>query len=375
MASLLVSSCLVLHNLLQITSAWSFPLQHERSRLFQKKVVLLGSVKHNMDAVLLPDTTVANLLLQAGINTNITTIEILTDKAAFCNTVYRIRYKDTITNPALIAKVFSSLALQRMDATRPIGHLDGLAASAGVAPKIAAACETGILMEDCTGTVLTEDLVHGAAFSEQCSDVGTALARLHCLPVEPSTNMLWKACNVMLSLTDEYLMDTAHGWSLARLYQMVERHREQLESLQLPLTASGHGDCKPANVVLDNSSVVKFIDLELAGTHYRAFDIAKFWRTSAATGTASRNHQAHYTQENRRAFYQGYSMATNDSVETLELEADLLLPLAWLEAAIFFCCMATQDSQQATHWNMLATDRLYRYSECMQGKRLDQLYL
>lgn len=365
--------------LFAVATVWSL---HASSRIQRhaSTVTLAGSAaKEN---VVVPDA-VATLLVKAGIDSTDATLEPVTDKAAFCNTVYRVRYNES--GRSAIAKVFSPLALKRMDATRPLGQLDRLAAAAGIAPNILATTETALLMEDCEGSVITDAMVHGIRGGDDdntddndvsvCTNkVAAALGHLHQLPgVEPSaTNMLWRACTVMLSLTDESCLDTtAQGWTLQRLHETVDRHREQLQRLQLPLTASGHGDCKPSNVLAEFNGSIKFIDLELAGTHYRAFDLAKFWRTACATDQ---------TEARRRAFYETYAATaitdhSKTTVQTLELEADLLLPLAWLEAAIFFGCMATQDAAQAHHWNGLAADRLEQYTDCMQGKRLDQQYL
>jgi thiamine kinase-like enzyme len=179
----------------------------------------------------------------------------------------------------------------------------------------------------------------------------------------------------MLSLTDEANMDTSTGWTLSRLHRTIEQHREQLHTLQLPISACGHGDCKPSNGFLTGNDIigtdkrVKFIDLELAGTHYRAFDLATFWRTNSNVNI----------EKNRNIFFEAYASTSNTiaggkpvSLETLEVEVDLLLPLTWLEAALFFFCMATQDgSVRSNHWNELALDRLESYTQRMQGKTFD----
>jgi thiamine kinase-like enzyme len=326
----------------------------------------------------MPDA-VTELLLHARIDVNNVDIEKVDEKAAFCNTLYRIRYN---SNATCIAKVFSPLALQRMDPSRTLGELDRLAASAGLSPEILASNSDGILMEACVGHVLTEELVRQPNFSESAANVASGLALLHHLPVVPSeTNILWNACNVMLSLTDEAHMDTSTGWTLSRLHRTIEQHQEQLHTLQLPITACGHGDCKPSNVFLTDTigtdKSVKFIDLELAGTHYRAFDLAKFWRTNS-------NAAIDGTDRNRNIFYEAYASTSNAvaggkpaSLETLEIEVDYLLPLTWLEAALFFFCMATQDAaaERSNQWNNLALDRLESYTQCMQGKRFDRLFV
>jgi hypothetical protein len=128
--------------------------------------------------------------------------------------------------------------------------------------------------------------------------------------------------------------------------------------------------------LIDNDTIgtdksVKLIDLELAGTHYRAFDVAKFWRinSNAAIDSADRN---------RNMFYEAYASTSNTiaggklvSLETLELEVDLVLPLTWLEAALFFVSMATQDAASlSNHWKQLALERLESYTQCMQREAI-----
>jgi thiamine kinase-like enzyme len=371
----------ILTLLISQTIGWFVPLSAATNHAnagrdsYSRRHFAVFASSHDSD---IPDT-VTDLLMHAGIDGNNVGIEKVNEKAAFCNTLYRIRYNN---NATCIAKLFSPLALQRMDPSRTLGELDRLAASAGLSPKILASNSRGILMEACVGHVLTEELVQQQSFSESAADVASGLARLHHLPVAPSeTNILWKACSVMLSLTDEAHMDTSTGWTLSRLHHTIEQHREQLNNLQLPITACGHGDCKPSNVFLSHTigtdKSVQFIDLELAGTHYRAFDLAKFWRTNS-------NAAIDITDRNRNIFYKAYASTSSAitggkpvSLETLELEVDLLLPLTWLEAALFFACMATQDAaaSRSNHWNELALDRLESYTQCMHGRRFDGLFV
>jgi thiamine kinase-like enzyme len=278
--------------------------------------------------------------------------ERLTSNAAFCNTVYRVT---SITNnnyhEDAIAKIFSKLAKLRMTASFP-GEIDQLAAEKGLAPAILATSSSGILMQVCEGRVLTQDEVHGD--SDCSANVAQALASLHSLklPNTQQDNMLWYTCDVML----EQVIDPQYnnqGWSRAALAKRVDYHRSQLDQLHLPVVL-GHGDFKPANVFVSNNKTIQFIDLELAGCHYRAFDLAKFFRTNTPT---------EFTRRNKNAFFKAYAASVDDevNVQTLEQEAELLTPMTWLEAAIFFACMACQDPQQAEQWNTLALARLNDY--------------
>jgi Choline/ethanolamine kinase len=227
------------------------------------------------------------------------------------------------------------------------------------------------------------------------------------------------------------------GWSVERLYDTVRMHQQDLESNdQLLLTWTGHGDCKPCNLILlhDNHagsletattttttttltphSSIKFIDLELTGVQYVAYDLAKFWRRNG-TGT---NNEPSSSTRNRRAFLQTYADETTTSsssrtsrssssssenmlaqklvdVQELEWQMKLLLPLTWLEAAIFFACMANTaigaaaaaaDASRSSssrngspwpqypfgkntnvdQWMNLALDRLKSYERCISS--------
>ena len=102
------------------------------------------------------------------------------------------------------------------------------------------------------------------------------------------------------------------------------------------------------------AAMAKFIDFETVGCHYRAWDLAKFFRTSHATD---------WTDGNRRLFLERYSNSSSQSTsgredETitklgtpasllLELESRLLLPMTWLEAAMFFETIG--DTKKANH--------------------------
>jgi thiamine kinase-like enzyme len=299
------------------------------------------------------------LLLAAGMldNADDVSIESLKGENAFCNTLYRIHGGSRTA----IAKLFSPLALARMDPSRNIGSIDRLAAKARLAPSILATTPTSMIMEECAGRLLSEADLHYPD-SSAIPIVATALARLHSIEPKPDLNhsrpnMLWRACQVMLSRSSE--SHTAGGWTVERLEEAVKRHKAELDDLEFPLVATGHGDCKPSNVIL-TSEGVKFIDLELAGTHYRAFDLAKMLRTDNPTVS---------TNLNRRLFLKAYarsiSSATVDA-RGLEFEVNMLVPLTWLEAAIFFFCMAGQDPVKAEKWNRLTLDRLNSYEKSMQ---------
>jgi thiamine kinase-like enzyme len=346
------------------------------------------------------------LLQQAtiSIHDDATFIETVSSAMAFCNSVYRVQVPTvtaattaacdigtrTTSSTIYFAKIFSSLALSRM--TLPLGVLDQFVARHSLAPPVVAQTASGILYENCPGRILTEADCHSRANEEECRMVARALKELHSLQPHYSIdgaldNVLWKACDSMLQLCHESY--ECQGWTLAKLNAIVQQERSQLESLQLPMVVCGHGDCKPANIILlqddtitqsqsQSSTQVRFIDLELAGVHYRAFDLAKFFRTDSPT---------EFTKQNQRAFYQAYletattttttaatssseQMTVTTTLDDLEREVKLLVPMTWLEAAIFFVCMACQDEVQASRWNQLAMDRLMSYQKSVSERAL-----
>ena len=76
------------------------------------------------------------------------------------------------------------------------------------------------------------------------------------------------------------------GIPLAAVEAEVARMRERFGELQLPVVL-GHGDLKPSNVMAGADApppgadeAVSFIDFELAGAHYRGYDLYKLFRTS-----------------------------------------------------------------------------------------------
>jgi hypothetical protein len=110
--------------------------------------------------------------------------------------------------------------------------------------------------------------------------------------------------------------------------------------------------------------------------------LAKFFRTDSPT---------EFTKQNQRAFYQAYletaatttttatpssssssseQMTVTTTLDDLEREVKLLVPMTWLEAAIFFVCMACQDEVQASRWNQLAMDRLMSYQKSVSERAL-----
>ena len=135
-------------------------------------------------------------------------------------------------------------------------------------------------------------------------------------------------------------------WSVTRLRACVQAHRSDLESRgsSLAQVAIGHGDAKPGNILVDQHHWIRFIDLELAGLHYAAYDIAKLFRDN---DTWLDDFLVVYAKER--------------GVTVSREEVDRLRPMTWLEAAIFFVCMLQQDQGNEDLWRKLAVDRLANY--------------
>ena len=160
--------------------------------------------------------------------------------------------------------------------------------------------------------------------------------------------------------------------------------RQRCEALRLPVVR-GHGDLKPSNVMRSSEgSSIDFIDFELAGCHYRGYDLFKLFRTSGDR-----------SPENMRAFLQAYlrcrhargasapsSASAADSSATtgghaaadasalaaleldeLQAEANAAEPLTWLEAAVFFLFAICVYPSQAADWRPLATSRWEAYMQ------------
>ena len=158
------------------------------------------------------------------------------------------------------------------------------------------------------------------------------------------------------------------------LLDCIRQHQMRLEEQQsnLLVTRCGHGDCKPSNLLLysqdngdnDNAPLgVRFLDLELAGTHFVAFDLAKLWRSSGRPTSQSR--------EMKHIFLESYAAAcdeANVNVDLLQQQMDELMPLTWLEAAAFFVAMSSSSSKSISereHWCALALDRLRSYEDSL----------
>jgi tRNA A-37 threonylcarbamoyl transferase component Bud32 len=317
------------------------------------------------------------LLKEAGLDQARIVVEKLSD-LGFSNNVFRVEVHTNDhgnTKQILVAKVFSDLAKKRLDPNQNyMGQVDEILYREGLGPKIVAHTPDALLMEHIDGQVLTESIIfdtHNDRGLSVCSAVGDALGRLHSLQgIDDGVkrpNMLWHALNVMLSSIDKRLeLSTVSGttWTLAKLQDTIGIYRNRLEGLDIPCVALGHGDFKLSNVMITNTDEIRFIDFELTGTHYRGYDLAKFFRSSKQATFS------HHRRRHQEAFWESYHQRTSsegpkslsEAVSQLEWEAQLLEPMTWLEAASFFLSMATlDDPSQQDKWNGLAESRLLSF--------------
>ena len=194
--------------------------------------------------------------------------------------------------------------------------------------------------------------------------VANSLAKLHTTTIDTSSttlakknkNMLWSCCRVFLN----QLHDNPNNKELYDYYaRQLEIQQERLDALELPVVL-GHGDFKPSNIILLPGEIgAKFVDWETCGYHYRAYDLAKLFRTTTTDNQS----------EARNLFLQYYctycnahnNNTKNDTPKHLWLEAMLLLPMTWLEAAMFFHAKSLTEEEYLG----LAQHRLKHYEESL----------
>jgi Ser/Thr protein kinase RdoA (MazF antagonist) len=311
---------------------------------------------------------------------------MLEEDSSFCNKLYRIQLDDK----TVIAKIFSPLALKRMSSVEGCLLLHKIVGQNNLGPKVISTFQddeiAAVLMEKCHGNTLKEidlhsdDVLKSETTRCKIEAIAEALAALHLLhrtkTAEPNQdNMLFETCNIMLSLCNEKWK--FGSWDLNRVRRKLKEERDEIETLlsDKDETLTGHGDLKPSNVVLaianqgqDLKCSAQFIDLELVGNHYRSYDLAKLFRSESPTL---------FSKKNRRFFIEKYADAFNrlNSVgkrvvlldpDVIEFKSDLLLPMAWLEAAIFFICMSSQSPPEyAKKWDKLAGARLSCFEKCV----------
>jgi len=369
----------------------------------------------------------ARLLAGAGLPDDGAITEL---SAGFCNWVYRVDYP--APTGSVVAKLFSPLARLRLSpAMRGMG--DARAAAEGLGPRLHYLSTEGLVVDFVQGAELTEGDIHADAALRPrlLGTIASHLAQLHSLRL-PHTRMpaagaagsaaalasaavarheadaatsaeaaagggggsgggggggeaaeavaLWAFIRKMLAhirSAPESAVASA-GIPLAAVEAEVARMRERFGELQLPVVL-GHGDLKPSNVMAGADApppgadeAVSFIDFELAGAHYRGYDLYKLFRTSGEL-----------SQPNLRAFLRAYldevrgaCDLSDDGGASRELELDEVQaetyaaePLTWLEAAVFFLFAIRQFPDEAPTWAPLAAQRWERCAASPRPRR------
>ena len=333
--------------------------------------------------------------------------------------MYRVDYP--APTGSVVAKLFSPLARLRLSpAMRGMG--DARAAAEGLGPRLHFLSTEGLVVDFVQGAELTEGDIHADAALRPrlLGTIASHLAQLHSLRL-PHTRMprrarrarrrrrvgrrraarggggdvgrgggrrrrrsggggggeaaeavaLWAFIRKMLAhiRSAPELAVASAGIPLAAVEAEVARMRERFGELQLPVVL-GHGDLKPSNVMAGADApppgadeAVSFIDFELAGAHYRGYDLYKLFRTSGEL-----------SQPNLRAFLRAYldevrgaCDLSDDGGASRELELDEVQaetyaaePLTWLEAAVFFLFAIRQFPDEAPTWAPLAAQRWER---------------
>lgn len=295
--------------------------------------------------------------------------QAFSESLGFCNQVYT-SVDDSVganqPNTMKMMKIYSDLAMQRIQLSGN-QHFDQIMGDLGIGPTIFNSTEKYVIMEELIGRVLSnEDLLTPSSMHLQ--NVSRMLAKLHCVQRlnenDGRENMLWSCCNALL----EQLQ--GHSEKLYQIYSSQLKHQQLvLEDLDLPVVL-GHGDFKPSNViVLSDSGEARLIDWETCGCHYRAYDLAKFFR--AVEPYTSEGHQ--WLSKNRFAFVKNYceDMGATLGVSAedptwVSLESQLLLPMTWLEAALFFQCKSYDEGSDLDVYTHYAEQRLRSYKKSLK---------
>eukprot|EP00308_Calcidiscus_leptoporus_P004250 CAMPEP_0119361996 /NCGR_PEP_ID=MMETSP1334-20130426/9186_1 /TAXON_ID=127549 /ORGANISM="Calcidiscus leptoporus, Strain RCC1130" /LENGTH=511 /DNA_ID=CAMNT_0007377147 /DNA_START=84 /DNA_END=1619 /DNA_ORIENTATION=- len=311
-----------------------------------------------------------------------TSAELLDDDDQRVRVRPPMRKRVARTVRTVVAKLFSPLAKLRLTPAMR-GAADASASDHGLGPRVLFSSSDGLITDFVRGRTLTESDIHAPRASRGVlRALAPRLAALHSvsLPANPPV-VLWHFMAQMLQQIRQSGAALPQGISVEQVEGEVLRMRSRFEELQV-LVVNGHGDLKPSNVMqqlpavpeaeaeVDPSALstdVTFIDFELAGAHYRGYDLFKLFRTS---GQRSRKNmraflseylrciKEHKAPERRSPFSRRFRRALAvDELDELQAETLAFEPLTWLEAAVFFFfAMATYPSK-AHEWRPLAIDR------------------
>lgn len=206
-------------------------------------------------------------------------------------------------------------------------------------------------------------------------NVAKVLAELHRLPVPAQCEgdpMLWRTMNKMLEAAARKPELWAEGVpGLDAISLEANKAQMAVEMGEFPIVLC-HGDLKPSNVFLAKlgpspllgglasdiwdgilrfkGDKIFFIDHELGGPNYRAFDLMKLFRTADKSSDSSMDH-----------FLSAYARNMQQDLADIRKETKLFECLTWLEAVCFFLAMPQFKPNETSRWNALALDRWKKY--------------
>ena len=260
----------------------------------------------------------------------------------FCNEVLEIQQAEA----RFAVKIFSEVSKSRVPASER-GFWDEAAGDAGLGPKVFARCPDAVLAAYVDGETLDEN----ALFCDS-HRVAQRLADLHTLKV-PATDFcpLWRSVDAALDGASSDVTQRLFSLSLAELTSDAKRLRKTVEkNLGNPDVKFGHGDLKPSNVIRRSDDDLIFVDFELAGSHYLAYDIGKLFRDRSDPDELTAFLRAYYDDKEDDALL----------LDRQRLAVDIFKPISWFEAALFFLLMASKEEAD-DQWTTLARDRYARY--------------
>jgi thiamine kinase-like enzyme len=248
------------------------------------------------------------------------TLRLTEMSAGFCNWVYRAEVEGS-PRPVVV-KLFSPLAKLRITPMKR-GEGDETASAEGFGPRLLYRSTEGLITEYIEGETLTERDMH-APSSSLPALIAPRLAAYHGTRSCGSNPILWAFLDAMLESIAKAPSALPAGLTVEGVRGEVDRMRRRCDALSLP-TVRGHGDLKPSNVMWRRGGGaggagaaadgdITFIDFELAGCHYRGFDLFKLFRTNGA-----------FSQANMRAFLQKYvrhTRAASASAPHLSVESN-----------------------------------------------------
>mmetsp|Transcript_37098 Transcript_37098/g.78682 ORF Transcript_37098/g.78682 Transcript_37098/m.78682 type:complete len:330 (-) Transcript_37098:281-1270(-) len=269
----------------------------------------------------------------------------------------------------LIVKRYTDLVFLRLTPD-VVGAVDSFAGEIGLGPKVFYSSPRGLVMERLPGETLGEPQLHADDWP-LLESIATRLADCHCRPAPKQCQgppMLWRTIDKMMEVVKSnpsVLPPNLPG--LDAISEEISKARAALEKMGAKVVL-GHGDFKPSNIIRHNlpengEFTVTFIDFELGGPNYRAFDLMKVFRTALPMSERS---MLHFYEAYAREVHRLSPDGAKESAEDLLAESRSFEPLTWLEAAVFFLTLPLFKPSETQRWQDLAEDRWRKFMETKQ---------